>query len=98
MAAALQEAAPELWAETVGAFAQVSAYSAPDMTYDPLVAAAEATGVDPSTLRLDDLGSVCTTHLTVVSLSDFNGARAYKARIPWNWQRAPAPWRTTWTW
>lgn len=44
MAAALQEAAPELWAETVGAFAQVSAYSAPDMTYDPLVAAAEATG------------------------------------------------------
>ncbi len=95
----LQEAAPELWAETVGAFAQVSAYSAPDMTYDPLVAAAEATGVDPSTLRLDDLGSVRTTHLTVVSLSDFNGARApYKARIPWNWQRAPAPWRTTWTW
>ena len=33
MAAALQEATPELWAETVGAFAQVSAYSAPDMTY-----------------------------------------------------------------
>ena len=46
------------------------------MTYDPLVAAAEATGVDPSTLRLDDLGSVRTTHLTVVSLSDFNGACA----------------------
>ena len=82
MAAALQEAAPELWAETVGAFAQVSAYSAPDMTYDPLVAAAEATGVDPSTLRLDDLGSVCTTHLTVVSLSDFNGARALQGQDP----------------
>ena len=45
------------------------------MTYDPLVAAAEATGVDPSALRLDDLGSVRTTHLTVVSLSDFNGVR-----------------------
>ena len=82
MAAALQEAAPELWAETVGAFAQVSAYSAPDMTYDPLVAAAEATGVDPSTLRLDDLGSVRTTHLTVVSLSDFNGARALQGQDP----------------
>ena len=82
MAAALQEATPELWAETVGAFAQVSAYSAPDMTYDPLVAAAEATGVDPSTLRLDDLGSVRTTHLTVVSLSDFNGARALQGQDP----------------
>ena len=80
--AALQEAAPELWAETVGAFAQVSAYSAPDMTYDPLVAAAEATGVDPSTLCLDDLGSVRTTHLTVVSLSDFNGARALQGQDP----------------
>ncbi len=68
--------------KTVGAFAQVSAYSAPDMTYDPLVAAAEATGVDPSTLRLDDLGSVCTTHLTVVSLSDFNGARALQGQDP----------------
>ena len=82
MAAALQEAAPELWAETVGAFAQVSAYSAPDMTYDPLVAAAEATGVDPSTLRLDDLGSVRETPLTVVSLSDFNGARALQGQDP----------------
>ena len=83
MAAALQEATPELWAETVGAFAQVSAYSAPDMTYDPLVAAAaEATGVDPSALRLDDLGSVRTTHLTVVSLSDFNGARALQGQDP----------------
>ena len=82
MAAALQEAAPELWDETVGAFAQVSTYSAPDMTYDPLVAAAEATGVDPSALRLDDLGSVRTTHLTVVSLSDFNGARALQGQDP----------------
>lgn len=52
------------------------------MTYDPLVAAAEATGVDPSTLRLDDLGSVRTTHLTVVSLSDFNGARALQGQDP----------------
>ena len=82
MAAALQEAAPELWDETVGAFAQVSTYSAPDMTYDPLVAAAEATGADPSALRLDDLGSVRTTHLTVVSLSDFNGARALQGQDP----------------
>ena len=82
MAAALEEAAPELWAETVGAFAQVSTYSAPDMTYDPLVAAAEATGVDPSTLRLDDLSSVRETPLTVVSLSDFNGARALQGQDP----------------
>ena len=80
--AEMEAEAPELWAETVGAFAQVSAYSAPDMTYDPLVAAAEATGVDPSTLRLDDLGSVRTTHLTVVSLSDFNGARALQGQDP----------------
>ena len=99
MAAALQEAAPELWAETVGAWAQVSTYAAPDMTYDPLVAAAEATGADPAALRLDDLGSVRTTHLTVVSLSDFNGARALQGQDPVDTgRRAPAPWRTTWTW
>ena len=82
MAAALEEASPELWAETVGAWAQVSTYAAPDMTYDPLVAAAEATGADPEALRLDDLGSVRTTHLTVVSLSDFNGARALQGQEP----------------
>lgn len=82
MAAALQDAAPELWAETVGAWAQVSTYAAPDMTYDPLVAAAEATGADPEALRLDDLGSVRATHLTVVSLSDFNGARALQGQEP----------------
>ena len=82
MAAALQEAAPELWAETVSTFAQVSTYSVPDMTYDPLVAAAEATGVDPSALRLDDLASVRETPISVVSLSDFNGARALQGQDP----------------
>ena len=64
------------------AWDQVSTYAAPDMTYDPLVAAAEATGADPEALRLDDLGSVRTTHLTVVSLSDFNGARALQGQEP----------------
>ena len=33
-------------------------------------------------LRLDDLGSVRATHLTVVSLSDFNGARALQGQEP----------------
>lgn len=82
MAAALEEAAPELWAETVSAFAQVSTYAVPDMTYEPLVAAAEATAADPSILRLDDLGSVRETHLTVVSLTDFNGARTLQGQDP----------------
>ena len=64
MAAALEEASPELWAETVGAWAQVSTYAAPDMTYDPLVAAAEATGADPeapgrSGLRAHDAPDRC---------------------------------------
>lgn len=82
MAAALQEAAPELWAETIGAWAQVSTYSVPDMTYEPLVAAAEHETTDPASLRLDDLSRVREMPLTVVSLSDFNGARALQGQEP----------------
>lgn len=82
MAAALQDAAPELWAETVSAWAQVSTYAVPDMTYGPLIAAAESAAADPARLRLDDLGRVRETPLTVVSLSDFNAARTLQGQDP----------------
>ena len=75
MAAALRDAAPELWDSTVADSAQVDMFNLPDMTYEPIVKAAEeaAPGAD---LRLDDLGSVRTSAVVVVSLGDFNAARA----------------------
>ncbi len=81
MAAALQEAAPEQWAETVGAWAQVSIFSDPDSTYAPLIDAAQAVA-SADAMRLDDLGRVRDTNLSLVALSDFNAARALQGQDP----------------
>ena len=71
MATPLKEAAPQLWDGTIADYAQVSTFYVPDTTYEALIAPAEA--VDPNAdLRLDDLGSVRVTPLTVISMSDFN--------------------------
>lgn len=83
MAAALEEASPELWAETVGAWAQVSTYAAPDMTLRPArCGPPRPLAPDPEALRLDDLGSVRTTHLTVVSLCRLQRRRALQGQEP----------------
>ena len=79
MAAALEAGAPELWAETIGAWAQVSMWSLPDMTYDPIVDAAE-TVASPEAMRIDDLGKVRDTAVAVMSLSDFNAARTLQGQ------------------
>lgn len=78
MAAALEAGAPELWAETIGAWAQVSMWS-PDMTYDPIISAAEAVA-SPDDMRIDDLGKVRETSVAVISLSDFNAACALQGQ------------------
>ena len=79
MAAALEAGAPELWAETIGAWAQVSMWSLPDMTYDPIIDAAE-TVASPEAMRIDDLGKVRDTAVAVMSLSDFNAARTLQGQ------------------
>ena len=79
MAAVLEAGAPELWAETVGEWAQVTFWSLPDMTYDPIVSAAE-TVANPEAMRLDDLGKVRETSVAVISLSDFNAACALQGQ------------------
>ncbi len=79
MAAALEAGAPELWAETIGAWAQVSMWSLPDMTYDPIIDAAE-TVASPEAMRIDDLGKVRDTAVAVMSLSDFNAACALQGQ------------------
>lgn len=81
IAAALEAGAPELWAETVGSYAQASFYALPDMTYAPLVEAAEAVA-DGADLRLDDLGSIMKSSVGVLSLGDFNAARALQGQDP----------------
>lgn len=74
LAAALRDAAPDQWDATVAESAQVNLFELPDMTYAPIVTAAEAAapGAD---LRLDDLESVRTSAVVVVALGDFNAAR-----------------------
>ena len=79
MAAALEAGAPELWAETVGEWAQVTIWSLPDMTYAPIIDAAE-TVANPEAMRLDDLGKVRETSVAVISLSDFNAARTLQGQ------------------
>lgn len=81
IAAALEAGAPELWDETVGSYAQASFYALPDMTYAPLVEAAEAVA-DGADLRLDDLGSIMKSSVGVLSLSDLNAARALQGQDP----------------
>ncbi|WP_304424708.1 ABC transporter permease [uncultured Adlercreutzia sp.] len=81
MALPLQEAAPELWAETIGKYAQVDEYLVPDSTYDELIVPAEEAAPDAN-LRLDDLESIRTTEIGVVGLSDFNGARTLQGQEP----------------
>ncbi len=81
IAAALEAGAPERWSETVGSYAQASFYSLPDMTYAPLVEAAESVA-DGANLRLDDLGSIMNAPVGVLSLSDFNAARALQDQDP----------------
>ncbi|MCR2037037.1 ABC transporter permease [Adlercreutzia caecimuris] len=79
MAAALEAGAPELWAETVGEWAQVTIWSLPDMTYAPIISAAEAVA-SPDDMRIDDLGKVRETSVAVISLSDFNAACALQGQ------------------
>ncbi|MEC4175270.1 ABC transporter permease [Adlercreutzia sp. R7] len=81
IAAALEAGAPELWAETVGSYAQANFYSLPNMTYAPLVEAAESVA-DGADLHLDDLGSIMKSSVGVLSLSDFNAARALQGQDP----------------
>lgn len=79
MADVLEAGAPELWAETVGEWAQVTIWSLPDMTYAPIIDAAE-TVASPEAMRLDDLGKVRETSVAVISLSDFNAACALQGQ------------------
>ena len=79
MADVLEAGAPELWAETIGAWAQVTIWSLPDMTYDPIISAAEAVA-SPDDMRIDDLGKVRETSVAVISLSDFNAACALQGQ------------------
>ena len=81
MAAALEEAAPDLWDATIAEWAQVNLWSVPDMTYAPLIDAAE-TVASAEAMRLDDLGRVRDTNLGVIALSDFNGIRAVQGQEP----------------
>lgn len=79
MANVLEAGAPELWAETVGEWAQVTIWSLPDMTYAPIISAAEAVA-SPDDMRIDDLGKVRETSVAVISLSDFNAACALQGQ------------------
>ena len=79
MAAVLEAGAPELWAETIGEWAQVTTWSLPDMTYDPIINAAEAVA-SADDMRIDDLGKVRDTAVGVVSLSDFNATRGLQGQ------------------
>lgn len=81
MALPLQEAAPELWAETIGEYAQINEYLVPGSTYDELIKPAEeaSPGVN---LRMDDLESIRSTELGVVGLSEFNGLRVLQGQEP----------------
>ena len=81
MAAALEEAAPDLWDATIAEWAQVNLWSVPDMTYAPLIDAAE-TQASAEDMRLDDLGRVRDMNLGVIALSDFNGIRAVQGQEP----------------
>ena len=81
MAAALEGAAPDLWDATIAEWAQVNLWSVPDMTYAPLIDAAE-TVASAEAMRLDDLGRVRDTNLGVIALSDFNGIRAVQGQEP----------------
>lgn len=81
MAAALEEAAPDLWDATIAEWAQVNLWSVPDMTYASLIDAAE-TVASADEMRLDDLGRVRDTNLGVIALSDFNGIRAVQGQEP----------------
>lgn len=81
MAVPLQEAAPDLWAETVDGYAQVNEYLVPDSTYDELILPAEE--VSPGVnLRMDDLESIRATELPVIGVTEFNAARALQGQEP----------------
>lgn len=74
MAAALRDAAPAEWAETVRDSAQVSFYAVPGETFAPLMDEAEERGLVGD--ANGELASARDQHLAVLSLSDFNAARA----------------------
>lgn len=81
MAAALRDAAPEQWDATVAASSQITTFALPNLTYSPLIDAAEA-GAGGADLRVNDLGKVREASVGVISLSDFNGARVLQGLAP----------------
>lgn len=79
MAACLRDGNPTLWDETVAASAQVTFYELPGITYGTLIDQMLAKLPDRD-VNLDQLGSVRDTLVTVISLRDFNGARALQGQ------------------
>lgn len=78
MARALEEAAPDLWAETIGDSAQIDFYSVPDVPFALLIEGAETAGFEPGegAIGLDDIERMRDQEIVVMSLSDLNGVRA----------------------
>ena len=75
MAAALRDAAPELWDATVAQSAQINGYSVPDELFGPLLDAASAVAGD-AVVANAELASLRDQHVAVFALSEFNAVRA----------------------
>ena len=84
MAKALEDAAPELWAETIAGSAQVDYYETPGVTLDPLLSAAEAHGatLQSGALTAENIETIRESRLIVISLSDFNAACELQGLAP----------------
>ncbi len=80
MAKPLMAASPELWAKTIGAWAQETFYYVPDMTYGQLL---EGQG-EKAQEALDELNSLSSRladmHLEVLSIDDLNAALALQGK------------------
>ncbi len=73
MARPLQEAAPDLWTSTIAGYAQIDAFDDPTEGYGDLFDALLKKGlISPS--DISQLEGATYSHLSLVSLSDFNAA------------------------
>lgn len=79
MASALEEAAPVLWAETIGQSAQMDLFYVPGVTYGSVLAEA---GPDALEHLQEPSSKLAGSNIGIVSLSDMNAARALIGQEP----------------